>query len=189
LARYSGQFSLGAGASGPAGSVTFVSIHNQLFLKSAQGNIPLERMVNDVFRAVGGDAAGVHPFVFARSGPDGKGGVTNVSQGARWYAAKNFTEPLQPPAPKEYASYVGHFVSNGPEGPVARVFVRNGRLMMLLSEDEEATPEPLQALAPGLFRIGDADYSPERARFDSVVDGQALRLLISGVPLYRKDIS
>jgi len=32
------------------------------------------------------------------------------------------------------------------------------------------------------------EYSPERARFDTVIDGQALRLFVSGVPLYRKDI-
>jgi D-alanyl-D-alanine carboxypeptidase len=79
-------------------------------------------------------------------------------------------------------------VNNGPEGPVARVFVRNGRLMMLLSEDEDAASEPLSPLGRGLFRIGKAEYSPERARFDTVVDGEALRLFVSGVPLYRKDI-
>ena len=62
-------------------------------------------------------------------------------------------------------------MNNGPEGPVARVFVRNGRLMMLLSEDEEAIP--LNRSSPwvqGLFRIGKAEYSPERARFDTIVD-------------------
>ena len=93
-------------------------------------------MGTDLFRAAG-DADGFLPFVFGRGGKDGKGKVTSVSQGAQWYAAEGFPDPIQPAAPKEYASYVGHFVNNGPEGPVARVFVRNGRLMMLLSEDEE----------------------------------------------------
>jgi hypothetical protein len=54
-----------------------------------------------------------------------------------------------------------HFLSNGPEGPVARVFVRNGRLMMLLSEDEDAAAVRLEPLRPGLFRIGEVEYSPE----------------------------
>jgi len=57
-----------------------------------------------------------------------------------------------------------------------------------LSEDEAAIPEPLEPLGPAQFRVGAADYSPERARFDTIVAGQALRLLVSGVPLYRKDI-
>jgi hypothetical protein len=60
--------------------------------------------------------------------------------------------------------------------------------MMLLSEDDQARPEALEPLAVGQFRIGDKDYSPERARFDSIVEGHALRLFITGVPLYRKDI-
>ena len=187
--EYAGQFQLaGSNASGARGAtLTFVVAQDHLLLKSERGNISLERMGTDLFRA-SGDAAGFLPFVFGRDGKDGKGKVTSVSQGAQWYAAEGFSDPIQPPAPKEYASYVGHFVNNGPEGPVARVFVRNGRLMMLLSEDEDAVPEPLEPLGPGLFRIGKAEYSPERARFDTVIDGEALRLFVSGVPLYRKDI-
>ncbi len=187
--EYAGRFQLaGSNASGSGGAtLTFAVAQDHLFLKSEHGDIPMERMGKDLFRATG-DAVGFLPFVFGRSGKDGKGTVTSVSQGAHWYAAEGFPEPLQPAAPEEYASYVGHYVNNGPEGPVARVFVRNGRLMMLLSEDEEATPEPLQPLGPGQFRIGKADYCPERARFDTIVEGQALRLFVSGVPLYRKDI-
>jgi D-alanyl-D-alanine carboxypeptidase len=186
--EYAGQFQLaGSNVSGAGATLTFVVVQDHLFLKSEHGSIPLERMGTDLFRATG-DAAGFLPFVFGRSGKDGKGKLTSVSQGAQWYAAPDFPDPILTAAPKEYASYVGHFVNNGPEGPVARVFVRNGRLMMLLSEDEDAVPEPLEPVAPELFRIGKAEYSPERARFDTVIDGQALRLFVSGVPLYRKDI-
>jgi D-alanyl-D-alanine carboxypeptidase len=189
LHEYAGQFRLaGSGASGAeAATLQFVSVQDRLFLKTEHANIPLERMGTNLFRAAG-DAVGFYPFVFGRSGTEGKGKVTNVSQGALWYAAAGFPESLQPTTPKEYASYVGHFVNNGPEGPVARVFIRNGRLMMLLSEDEDATAESLEPLGPGQFRIGKADYSPERARFDTLVEGHALRLFVSGVPLYRKDI-
>jgi D-alanyl-D-alanine carboxypeptidase len=186
--EYAGQFQLaGSNVSGAGATLTFVVVQDHLFLKNEHGSIPLERMGTDLFRATG-DAAGFLPFVFGRSGKDGKGKLTSVSHGAQWYAASGFPDPILTAAPKEYASYVGHFVNNGPEGPVARVFVRNGRLMMLLSEDEDAVPEPLEPVAPALFRIGKAEYSPERARFDTVIDGQALRLFVSGVPLYRKDI-
>ena len=187
--EYAGAFRLaGSSASGARGAaLEFVAVEDHLFLKGEHGNISLQRMGTDLFRAAG-DAAGFLPFVFGRDGTEGKGKITGVSHGARWYAAEESSDPTEPSAPKEYGSYVGHFVNNGPEGPVARVFVRNGRLMMLLSEDEEAGPEPLEPLGPGLFRIGKAEYSPERARFDTVVDGEALRLFVSGVPLYRKDI-
>jgi D-alanyl-D-alanine carboxypeptidase len=190
--EYAAAFQLAASkASGARGAtLEFVAVEDHLFLKGEHGNILLQRMGTDLFRATG-DAAGFLPFVFGRDGKDGKDGkgkVISVSQGAQWYAAEGFSDPIQPPAPKEYACYVGHFVNNGPEGPVARVFVRNGRLVMLLSEDEDAVPEPLEPLGPGLFRIGKAEYSPERARFDTVIDGEVLRLFVSGVPLYRMDI-
>jgi D-alanyl-D-alanine carboxypeptidase len=187
--EYAGAFHLaGTNASGArGGTLEFVAVEDRLFLKGEHANVSLQRMGTDLFRAAR-DAAGFLPFVFGRDGKDGKGKVSSVSQGAKWYAAEEFSGPIQPPAPKAYGAYVGHFLNNGPEGPVARVFVRNGRLMMLLSEDEEAAPEPLEPLGPGLFRIGKAEYSPERARFDTVIDGEALRLFVSGVPLYRKDI-
>lgn len=185
LAEYAGRYRLaGSGPAGAATALEFVLAHGRLFLQSGHGSIPLERMGADLFRAAGEATDGL-PFVFGRSGPDGQGGVTDVSHGALWYANSKFPGPFRPAAPKAYAALVGHFVNNGPEGPVARVFVRNGRLMML--GDESAAARPLEPLTPGLFRIGDASYSPERARFDTVVDGQALRLFISGVPLYRKD--
>jgi D-alanyl-D-alanine carboxypeptidase len=197
LHAYVGQFRLAGGGSsgtvgGPssAGTLRFVLNQDRLFLDSDHGKIPMERMGTDLFRAAG-DSSGILPFVFGRSGTDGRdkvGNVTDVSQGALWYTAEGYPGPAQPAAPPEYASYVGHFVNNGPEGPVARVFIRNGKLMMLLSEDDAAKPEALEPLATGLFRIGDKDYSPERAHFDSIVEGHALRLFITGVPLYRKDI-
>lgn len=197
LAEYAGRYRLvDSSARSAAGTGTwlrnskkyaaleFVFAHGRLFLQSRHGSILLERMGADLFRAAGEATDGL-PFVFGRSGSVGQGEVTDVSHGALWYASEKFPGPFRPAAPKAYAAFVGHFVNNGPEGPVARVFVRNGRLMMLL--DESPAAQPLEPLAPAVFRIGKITYSPERARFDTVVDGQALRLFISGVPLYRKD--
>jgi D-alanyl-D-alanine carboxypeptidase len=47
--------------------------------------------------------------------------------------------------------------------------------------------EKFAPLGPGEFRMGQEDFSPERARFDGIVDGRAQRLTISGVPLYRRE--
>lgn len=188
LAEYAGRYRLvdpsARSAADTGTALEFVFAHGRLFLQSGHESIPLERMGADLFRAAGEATDGL-PFVFGRSGPDGQSTVTDVSHGALWYATEKFPRPFGPAAPKAYAAFVGHFVNNGPEGPVARVFVRNGRLMML--QDESPAAQPLESLAPGVFRIGKLTWSPERARFDTVVDGQALRLIISGVPLYRKD--
>jgi len=40
-------------------------------------------------------------------------------------------------------------------------------------------------LDDGAFRLGAADHSPERVRFDTVIDGQALRASLSGELYYR----
>ena len=201
LHEYVGHYQLGTpgAASDPHATLEFAVDNGHLILKTDRDSIPLERMGTDTFRATG-KAADVLalpstsvrppesvPFFFARAGDDAHGKVVEVSHGASWYVTDGFSGKPAPAAPKEYAAYIGHFVNNGPEGPVARVYVRNGQLMMMVAMDEDATAEPLTPLSPGVFRIGKEDYSPERARFDSLVDGHALRLLITGVPLYRKD--
>jgi hypothetical protein len=43
----------------------------------------------------------------------------------------------------------------------------------------------LTALEPGLFRLGDEPWTPERLRFDTVVSGLCQRAFYSGTPYYR----
>ena len=40
-------------------------------------------------------------------------------------------------------------------------------------------------MAGGLFRVGADPGNPEQLRFDTVVDGSALRAWLSGWPYYR----
>jgi hypothetical protein len=40
-------------------------------------------------------------------------------------------------------------------------------------------------LAGGAFRVGERDWSPERLRFDTIIDGLAQRALLSGAPYTR----
>ena len=44
---------------------------------------------------------------------------------------------------------------------------------------------PLAPVGDGAFRVGEAEWSPERLRFDTVIDGVAQRALLSGTPYYR----
>jgi len=44
---------------------------------------------------------------------------------------------------------------------------------------------PLSPLDDGSFRFGEAEYSPERLRFDCILAGKALRADLSGAEYYR----
>jgi D-alanyl-D-alanine carboxypeptidase len=181
-------------AGGSAGStLEVIADGDHLALKRAGGNRVLERMGDDVFREAGPGGDNL-PFFFFRAG-DGKsdkvtGKVTDVSHGAEWYAGKEFIGKVTRASPSVYAAYVGHYAHHGPEGPAARVFVRNGALMMAPSgtDGPPGKPEPLVPEGDA-FRPGNADvaYNPERVRFDTLQYGRALRLSITGVPLYRME--
>jgi hypothetical protein len=45
---------------------------------------------------------------------------------------------------------------------------------------------PLVALPGGIFRVGEKDWSPERLRFDAVLDGRPQRAILSGVDHVRR---
>lgn len=165
--------------------IEFVVNGDELALAQGHGSRPLQWMATDTFRTSSADSDGF-AYYFGRSGGNDSE-VVAVSHGPRWYVRKDLPDKDRSAMPAEYAAYVGHYQNDGPEGPVARVFVRNGRLMMLRGLGDWAQAEPLEPLGAGVFRAGDPDYSPERARFDPIVDGRALRLVLTGVPLYRKD--
>lgn len=63
-------------------------------------------------------------------------------------------------------------------GPVT-VVARDGRLWF-------GNAEPLTPLADGAYRFGSEEWSPERVRFDGVVDGRPTRMLFSGLPFVRR---
>lgn len=190
LNDYAGTYRAG-NVGGSAGSALEVIVaDDHLALRRADGNRVLERMGPDVFRETGPGSDSL-PFFFFRSGDGKTGKVTDVSHGAEWYAGKDFAGTVAPAAPSAYAAYVGHYAHHGPEGPAARVFVRNGALMMASGYDgpPQAPPEPLVPVGGNAFRPGKADvaFNPERVRFDTIENGRALRLIKTGVPLYRME--
>jgi len=189
--------------SGVTDTLEFVAANGGLALKQEDNDLqPLRRLGPDCFR-LSGESPGL-PFFFARGEKESGQRAVEVSRGARWYITDAFSGTFgskeHSPAPENSGTYVGHFANDGPEGPVARVFVRNGRLWALLAFNERAIPTRLMPIGPGLFRLeglapassdpsrdSDEPKSPERVRFDTVLDGRALRMTLSGVPLYRKD--
>jgi D-alanyl-D-alanine carboxypeptidase len=182
--QYVGVYLSGSGDVGE--TLEFTSSGGRLRIKRSSRLVTLERMGSDLFRESGADSDRL-PYFFRRvPAIRGNSEVAGVSHGAEWFS-KQRTDAIPPPLPQEYSAFVGHFEYSGPEGPSARVFVRSGHLILLTDVSDAESVQELEPLSPGVFRVGEPAYNPERARFDTVVGGRAMRLLLSGVPLYRRD--
>jgi D-alanyl-D-alanine carboxypeptidase len=142
--------------------------------------IPLTGVGPNTFREAEGDPA-VFPYVFERR--DGK--VIEVARGSDWYTRGAYAGPGSSDVPPEYASFVGRYKNHNPEGGPLRVFLRGASLM--IARDFNDGGSRLVRVAPSTFRPESPDFNPERYVFDSVVDGHALRVLVSGTPMYRVD--
>jgi CubicO group peptidase (beta-lactamase class C family) len=171
---------------GPGCSLECAVQEGHLWLKLGSECKRLERMGGDCFRVVGPHSDGL-PFFFGRAEGEGVTQVTDVSQGSRWYVREGSAVQAATVPSQDYSAYVGHFENNGPEGPVLRFFVRNGRLFGAGLRHEAAIPFALEPVGTATFRVGQHDYSPERIHFDTFMGARAMRLTFSGVPMYRKD--
>jgi D-alanyl-D-alanine carboxypeptidase len=179
-AEYAGRYRSPGG-----GEAEFVSSAHGLLLGQGGAAVPLVPMGHDTFRTLDA-AAEPFPYVFGRaSGPAGSA-VVEVSHGAEWFMNDRSRSVAPAATPAEYLAYVGHYENHNAEGPIARIYVRQGKLMALVDGEVPSTdPQTLKPLGRGVFQPAEPDPNPERYQFDTVVDGQALRLLISGTPLYR----
>jgi hypothetical protein len=66
--------------------------------------------------------------------------------------------------------------------------VRNGELVGVFGWEEQLFIERFTSLGGGTFRLGKEEFTGERGHFDSIVEGHAQRLTLSGgVPLYRRE--
>jgi CubicO group peptidase (beta-lactamase class C family) len=152
-----------------------------LLLADAGAVVPLARLGKEAW-GLFLSPHGPRAFIFFR---DATGAVSDVSEGAQSYRP--------PGAPRsaaalgaDYQPLVGRYAAHGEEGPDLRVFTRNGELMMGYADGGPATP--LAQSGPGRFRFADPAWAPEWLAFDTPIDGQAQRMVFSGVPLYRIDL-
>jgi hypothetical protein len=75
-------------------------------------------------------------------------------------------------------------VNHNPEDNEVHVFLRKGQLFLATGMD---AGQHLLPAGPAIFRPAAPDFNPERVSFDSIVEGHALRLFLSGMPMYRMD--
>jgi CubicO group peptidase (beta-lactamase class C family) len=109
------------------------------------------------------------------------GAVASMAHGPRRWVREGSTDDARPHDPA-LSAFEGHYRSSSPWLTNFRVVQRNGALVWILPGGWE---EPMTPLGDGLFRVGADDWSPERLRFDAVVDGRALRASRSGCDYYR----
>ena len=86
---------------------------------------------------------------------------------------------------EELRRCVGRYRAHNPWLPTFAVAAQNGALVFGADWLNGSQREPLTALEPGLFRLGDDPWTPERLRFDTVVAGACQRAVYSGTPYYR----
>jgi D-alanyl-D-alanine carboxypeptidase len=139
--------------------------------------IPLEPVEGDRFFARHPDWDR-YPVQFGRQ----DGVVVELCHGPSWHPHQRYRGPTEWDSPAEWLAYPGHYRAHNPWCINWRVVLRKGELVFLHPTGEE---EPLVQVERSLFRAGPDSRSPERLRFDTVVDGHALRANLSGEYYYR----
>ena len=141
---------------------------DRLVLSYQRKRIVLERAGRDLF-LVKDPNFETYLLGFVRD----KGKVTEAYYGSDWYAGANYSGPKTFSVAKELESYVGHYCNDSPWYGDTRVVLRKGQLYV-------EGVQPLVARADGKFGLGEAE-APDWLSFESIIDGRAMRLNLSGV--------
>jgi hypothetical protein len=149
----------------------------QLLLEYDGRDIALERRTQDSFY-VGHPDLALFLLEFRRQGAE----VVEALHGPHWYIRDHYAGPQRFDYPEAWEAYPGHYRARNPELSNFRVVLRKGTLALIFPS---GIAESLHSLGDGLFRIGEDHRSPETLRFDTVVEGRALRADYSGCPYYR----
>jgi hypothetical protein len=110
------------------------------------------------------------------------GSVVQATHGGNVYTREGCAEQLAPKPPDEWRAYAGHYRAYNPWLPTFRAVLQGGEL--ILDWPSWGPFDELTPLSDGSFRVGAEEWSPERVRFDAIVDGQALRANLSGCGEY-----
>lgn len=108
--------------------------------------------------------------------------VVAAAHGADVYRREGAAAPASAAVPDEWRAYPGHYRAYNPWYSNFRVVLRAGELVLIFPRGFELELVPL---TDGSFRVGEEEWSPERIRFDAIVEGQALRAYFTGEAYYR----
>ncbi|MBA2451536.1 MAG: serine hydrolase, partial [Chloroflexia bacterium] len=147
-----------------------------LRLETDGGPVRLETRGEDRFHI---PRPGFNRFLFSFSRNE-QGEVIQASHGSDWHINERYEGLTAIDHPDAWGAYTGHYRSHNPWLTNLRVVLRAGQLMLVYSGGDEGMLCPLD---DGVFAAPEG--GPERVRFDTVVDGKALRLNYSGNDFYR----
>jgi hypothetical protein len=107
--------------------------------------------------------------------------VVELFHGASWYVNDRYQGPTSFDTPPEWEAFPGHYRAHNPWVTNFRVVQRKGQLWLIFpaAPDGFADEQPLVPVGDGAFRASSDGASPERVRFEAVVDGKALRVALS----------
>jgi CubicO group peptidase (beta-lactamase class C family) len=153
-------------------TLEFKAQDNKLVLLHKQRQIVLERAGRDLFLVKDPD---FETFLLGFTRDKEK--VVEAFYGAEWYAAANYTGPKTFTNPKEWEGFTGHYYNDSPWYGDSRIVLRKGRLYV-------DGVQPLVPRPDGKFGINDPE-APDWIAFESIINGRAMRLNLSGVLLRR----
>ena len=162
-ADYAGSFSSPDGK-----KLELAAEGNKLVLVHGNRRVVLERVAPDRFLVKHPDFD-TYLLGFVREDQQ----VTQAVYGPDWYLNEKYKGPKTFEAKKEWEPFVGHYHNDSPWYGDTRVVMRKGQLFL----------DGAQALVPrgdGKFGLGDPD-GPDWIAFESIVDGRAMRLNLSGI--------
>ncbi len=110
------------------------------------------------------------------------GQVVEAFYGSDWYTNERYTGPMTFDYPDKWNAYPGHYSSYNPWLTNFRIVLCKGLLVFIVPFMPR---EPLVALGDGTFKVGEEDKSPERIRFDTIINGRAFRVNYSSCDYYR----
>jgi D-alanyl-D-alanine carboxypeptidase len=171
-AHYAGEYKSGSDV-----AIRFVAENERLWLIHQGARVPLEPRGPDRFYANHPDFA-LFLMQFSR---DAARRVTELGYGDEWFAGKHYSGPRTFRHPDEWDAFRGHYRAAHARLSNFRVVVRKDQLRLVTPEGLEHLLVPLSDEAFAL----DEKSSPERLRFDTIVNGSALRAMLSGVAYYR----
>jgi CubicO group peptidase (beta-lactamase class C family) len=157
--------------------LTLVAEGQRLIVRYYDERIVLERRGPDRFYVDHPDFA----LFLLRLGRE-KGKVVELFHGPDWHTNDQYTGPTTFDYPQEWDAYPGHYLSFNPWLSNFRVVLRKGALLLVEPSGEE---QALVPLGSGVFRVGEDGRSPERLRFDTILNGRALHANLSCGDYYR----
>jgi len=146
----------------------FAAEGNKLVLVHSNRRVVLERVGPDRFLVKHPDFD-TYLLGFVRENQQ----VTQAVYGPDWYLSEKYKGPKTFEAKKEWESFVGHYHNDSPWYGDTRVVMRKDQLFL-------DGAQPLVPRGDGKFGLGDPE-GPDWISFESIVDGRAMRLSLSGI--------